>query len=455
MTDNRDMVPAGGKRMTAAERRKAEEAREIKALVSDRIGRIEAMMPTHIGPWLKQANISPDVFLASYRLAMAKNPEIARCTPVSLMLALMDSAKIALPPDGKKAAIVPYKGEATFVPMRDGIVDVMGRSGYHVSAQVIYEGEDDPEILDYDLGSDPFVRFKPPLNRDDSAKVIGAFAVVTSKNGNGKWVELCSEKDLVKIRRMSKTDKVRKAWPGEMDRKAPLRRVAKFLPSTPELEILNAIETKAYLSAPAVEATINRLSDDELLDDAATAGRGPLIEHDEPEEEEQDENLSLIHRYTEMLTTAPDAEALDDRAQWVLDQVEYEALAPEEKAIFEMTLRVRREEFGVEPEAQVHHDADPRPSEDETVAIVEEIDDQDDFVCVALVEHKTGKTVKVETGAEFQAFMLETLAKGDSTSLHHWWEANRKANDAAEQIWPDHWNRVQLIAQDKGLTVKA
>lgn len=424
-------------RLTAVQERDQREARELKALVADRIANIEKMMPTHIGPWLEQARISPEVFLASYRLAMAKNPDIARCTPVSLMLSLMDSAKIGLPPDGKKAAIVPYKGVATFIPMRDGIVDVLGRAGYHVSAQVVYEGEDDPEILDYDLGSDPFVRFKPPLNRDDSKKVIAAFAVVKARNGTGTWVELCSEKDLAKIRRMSKTDMVRKSWPGEMDRKAPLRRVAKFLPSTPELEILNAIESKAYLSAPAPAPEVRRLSDDDLLsDDAPTAG---LIEaRAETQDDTDTEELSLIDRYTQMLTSAPDAETLEARAEHVLDQVQYDTLLPEEKALFEMTLRLQRQEFGVDPEALVHSEETTERHKD----------------VVTITAHKTGKLQQVETGAEFQAVMLETLSKGDSTSLFHWWEANVPAMRFAAKLWPEHADRVALIAQDKGLKPK-
>lgn len=438
MTDRRDMVPHEGGNLTAAQRRQQEEARELKALVADRVDRIQSAMPTHIAPWLKQAGLSPDVFMASFRLAMAKNPEVARCTPVSLMLACMDSARIALPPDGKKAAIVPYKGEATFVPMRDGIVDVLGRAGYHVSAQVVYEGEDDPDILDYDLGSDPFVRFKPPLDRDDSRKVIAAFAIVTAKEGNGKWVELCSEKDLAKIRRMSKTDKVRKAWPGEMDRKAPLRRVAKFLPSSPELDILNSIEAKAYITAPPADAPANRLSDDELLDD--TAGRGPLIEGDKaaPEPDDEDENLSFIHRYCEMLTSAPDAETLDERAAWVLDQLEYDALPPEEKAIFDMTLRVRREEFGVDPEHGLKPPLTPPPADDDISGVV-------------ILEHKTGRQRAVESGAAFQTVMLETLSSGDSTSLFHWWTGNAEAVEVAAKLWPQHAARVREIAQAKGL----
>lgn len=436
MNDKRDMVPHDGrKQMTATERRDMEEAAHLKALVARQIDTLEKAMPTHIGPWLQQANISPEVFIASFRLALVKNPEIAKCSPTSIMLACMDSAKIGLPPDGKKAAIVPYKGVATFIPMRDGIVDVLGRAGYHVSAQVIYEGEED--LLDYDLGSDPYVKFKPPLDRDDSKKVIGAFAVVTAKHGNGKWVEFMGGKELEKIARVGKTDKVRKAWPGEMHRKAPLRRIAKFLPTSPELEILNAIETKAFMAAPPMAPETKRLSDDQLLDDNAPSTEDP--EGEAEGEEEDHEELSFIHRFTQMVETAPDIEVLEERAAHVLDQIDYDRLDAAEKAAFEMALRMKREEFGADPETGAMPEAEGEPTE-KTKA-----------TAVAVVEHKTGKSKKMESGAEFQAFMLETLATGDSTSLFHWWQANAEAMAAADVMWPEHAARVRLVADGKGL----
>ena len=151
-----------------------------------------------------------------------------------------------------------------------------------------------------------------------------------------------------------------------------------------------------------------------------------------------DENVSLIDRYTQMLTTAPDGETLEARAQWVLDHVQYDTLPSEEKAIFEMTLRIQREEFGIEPETPVHSEVTIEPTKG----------------AVTITAHKTGKLQHIETGAEFQAVMLETMSKGDSTSLHHWWEANMKAVVFAAQLWPVHADRVVLIAQDKGLHPK-
>lgn len=423
------MVPAqGGRRLTAAEQRQKEEAMELKALVAQRISQIEQVMPTHIGPWLEQAKISPEVFLSSYRLALAKNPKIARCTPTSLLLACMDSARVGLPPDGKKAAIVPYGTEATFVSMYQGIVDVMGRAGYHVTCQVVYEGEE--EYLEYDLGDEPYIKFNPPIDRDDKKRIVGAYAIAVPRNGQGKWIEIMGSRELDKVAKVNKFGKVRDEWPGEMARKGPLRRLSKFVPTHPELEILNAIESKAFLRhARASEPERPVLSDDELLDDDATPALEGKSHH--PADDADLSELTLINRYTEMLSTAPDGETLEARAELIMAEVDYETLEPTEKAVFDMVLRQQREAFDLDPETGEPVDAEPSAT----------------FTFVA---PKSAKETVFQTPAEWQSEMMSTLSSHGSDALHFWWEANKPHIEGAIDTAPDHARRVLMLAVDKG-----
>lgn len=430
-------VPGGGPRLTAAQQRQRDEARELKELVADRIARIEAQMD-NIQPFLDQVGITAHLFLASVRLAMAKNPKIARCTPVSIVLGCMDVARVGLSPDGKKAALVPFKGVATAVIMYQGYLDIIYRTGLIASAtcQVVYEGEE--KFLDFDLGTNE-ISFKPPLgDRDDSRPVIGAYAKAVAKDGVGVWLEVMGAKELRKAARVNKFGDVREQWPGEMDRKTPLRRMIKFMPSHPLLDAANSIEAKNWRKALPEKEEAPRLSDDELLNDEAPAAQ---LDAPEPEDDDDDETalMAPVDRFTSMLATAEDGETLEARASLIVSTAEYDALDDTERALVEMTLRQQREAFGIDPDAHIED------------AVVEEVDEKDDFVCIAFVEHKTGKPIRIETGAEFQAFMLETLAKGDSTSLHHWWEANAVAFRAARDIWPAHHERVLMIARDKGL----
>lgn len=345
---------------TAAERGRREEAMELKMLVQDRLDRMDLMRP-QMEPWLVQARIPWDAFISGFRLAMAKDPKIARCTPASLILACMDSARSGLQPDGKMAALVPFKNnknggalEATFIPMYQGYLSVIYKTGLisAVTCQAVFEGEE--EYLRYSIGDEPFVEFSPPINRDETKKIVAAFATAKAMEGGGKWVEVIGEKGLGKIAKVNRYEGVGKDWPSEMARKAPLRRMIKFLPKHPDLETLNAIEARAYQSVPA-EKVKPKLSDQDLLSDE------PVKQVEAPDQTEpQDDDIQAsaeevniaqaTNRFVAMLEQAVDGETLESRAELIyLDEV-YLALDSVEKAVIDMTLRQQREGFGLDPE---------------------------------------------------------------------------------------------------------
>lgn len=356
---------------SAAGRAKAEEAARTKERVSQQVTLMQGRM-TDIEPWLRQSGISPDAFISSFRLAMARDPKIANCTPMSLLLACMDCARVGLPPDGKKAALVPFKNndnngalEATLIIMYQGHLDVIYRTGLISSAgcQVVYEGEDDPQYLRYSIGDDPFVEFNPPINRDDSKPIIAAFATAKAVDGIGKWVEVMGQKELEKVRAAGKAgDKSPgKHWPSEMARKAPLRRMMKFLPKHPDLDALATIEARAYKGLPDDYGKAKpRLSDADLLSDEPVkqlaepeltpeGEEGDSVSDDRPEDADRDLAQAPL-RFVAMLEHAVDADSLESRATMIhLDQI-YQALDVAEKALIDMTLRSQREAFGLDPE---------------------------------------------------------------------------------------------------------
>lgn len=350
-------------RETAAERGRREELMELRNLAADRVDQMQKMMP-QMEPWLRQAGLSPEAFISAFRLAMAKSPKIARCTPASLILACMDCARVGLQPDGEKGALVPFKNrenggqlEATFIPMYKGYLDIIYRTGLisAVTCQAVFEGEDDPAYLRYSIGDDPFVDFSPPINRDETKKIVAAFATAKAMSGGGKWVEVIGEKGLQKISAVNKAEGVGKNWPSEMARKAPLRRMIKFLPKHPDLDALNAIEARAYQSLPS-ERDKRRLSDDALLNDTPEQvedqSGAPTSEEQEAAlvTDEEVEVAQAPMRFVAMLEQAFDAETLESRAELIhLDQV-YVGMDAAEKALIDMTLRQQREAFGLDPE---------------------------------------------------------------------------------------------------------
>ena len=87
--------------------------REASAKIENRV-RVNA-------PILKALHIDPDHFQRVALNALLTTPALCRCTGPSLEKAVVLCAESGLLPDGREAAIVPYKTNAQFIPMVDGM----------------------------------------------------------------------------------------------------------------------------------------------------------------------------------------------------------------------------------------------------------------------------------------------------------------------------------------------
>lgn len=87
------------------------------------------------------SHIDTGAFLAAVRAAL---PGLVRCTPASLLQALLTCARFGLIPDGRHAVIRREGKQAVFVPMAQGYVELMYRSGRVGSVHVgmIHEGDE-------------------------------------------------------------------------------------------------------------------------------------------------------------------------------------------------------------------------------------------------------------------------------------------------------------------------
>ncbi|AKU43469.1 ssDNA-annealing protein [Caulobacter phage Sansa] len=335
---------------------------ERKSPAQQQRDRIDAMLQAiearmaDIRPFLQQSRVPEDLFLAGCRRAFIRCPDLVNCTGASFLEAVMDCARVGLLPDGKRAAIVPFKDRnnntkvATLIIMYQGFLDVIYRAGQveNVHSQVIYEGEDTIEYLDYDLGSNPFVRFRPPLDRDDGRKIVGAFAHAHPTGGGTPWVEMMGAKELKKVAAVNKaTNGPGKDWPGEMARKAPLRRLIKFLPQSVELETLLEIDDKSYLPHPEEESGAKAIPDSALFGDDDYTPAQALEHHQDDHlvdhivgtavDVEAHEDPHPTEAMERLMRSAPNQQELDAAYQ-VLRGVDYgwSDLAPEDKARMEM-----------------------------------------------------------------------------------------------------------------------
>jgi recombination protein RecT len=129
------------------------------------------------------SHISVEKFQRVATTAVQTNPTLLDSTKVdrtSLFAALTKAAQDGLLPDGREGAIVPFKGKAMWLVMVAGVMVKVRRSGeiadWFVSA--VHE-KDEFQIL---LGDDNRIHHVP-FFADDPGKVIGAYSIVTFKDG--------------------------------------------------------------------------------------------------------------------------------------------------------------------------------------------------------------------------------------------------------------------------------
>ena len=175
------------------------------------------------------SDVTPDHFIRAIVTAAQINPDMLACSFQSVWLACMRACRDGLLPDGREAAIVPYKTTATYIPMYQGLLKNFRKSGQcrWINADIVRDGEPFEHFVD-ETGE----HFKHvPGDSDGAAEKV--YAAALTKDG-AFYVAVLSMKEINKIKSMSRAtreDSPWKAWPEEMMKKTALRRLAKLLPS--------------------------------------------------------------------------------------------------------------------------------------------------------------------------------------------------------------------------------
>jgi len=171
------------------------------------------------------------------------NPEILRCKPETVMKALRTLAGAGLVPDGREAAIVPFKGAAQAMPMVFGLIKVARNSGQIKSlwSDVVYEGEainvwieDGERKWDHVQTNGEKI---DAMNR--GGKILGAYAVAKLSDGTVDFQPM-SRAEIEKRRKASANQKsdqptgIWEKWYDEMAKKPVIRNLSKRLPMSTE-----------------------------------------------------------------------------------------------------------------------------------------------------------------------------------------------------------------------------
>lgn len=196
------------------------------------------------GELVLPSTVSYGAFKNAAVVAFTDNPHLMTCNKESLFKSIRTLAAAGLVPDGREAAIVPFKGDAQAMPMVYGLVKVARNSGKVVSlfADVVYENE----TLDIwvEDGERKWAHVKTDGSRIDAmdrgGDIKGAYAVAKLVDGTVEFKPMTLAE--IEKRRLASPQQrgnrtpigIWEKWYEEMAMKTVIRSLCKLLPMSSE-----------------------------------------------------------------------------------------------------------------------------------------------------------------------------------------------------------------------------
>ncbi len=273
----------------ATQKEKLDSVRDLLAR-ADVMDAIAKVAPKHL---------TPDRITRIAMTSIMRTPKLADCTPQSLLGALLTCTQLGLEPDdaGGRAYLIPYanhkKGitEVQLIVGYKGLMELARRSGDIVGleARVVYDGDN----FDYCYGSEPSLTHKPKVGAAKKTPVA-VYAVARLKTGEPQFEVM----DIAEVNAIRDRSRAGKSGPwvtdfAEMARKTVMRRLCKYLPSSPEL-------------AQAVTL-------DEQVDAGVAQSLAPVVFDDKPQS--QLSSLDALAEQSEQRRPVPVKEAIHNSAR--------------------------------------------------------------------------------------------------------------------------------------------
>jgi recombination protein RecT len=225
----------------------ARQAASLRALLEKAKDQIAMALPRHM---------TAERMIRVVMTAVQRTPQLMECSPLSILGASIQASQLGLEPDGLlgRAYLVPRRNrktkqlEACFQPGYLGLIELAQRSGKvsYVAAELVWTGDE----FAVTFGLDRSVRHVPAL--DDPARLAwdertkdflglrGAYAVVRLRDGSADF-EYLPKSRLSAIREFSASAGSELSPYNtclgleDMYRKAPIRRLLKRCPLSPEV----------------------------------------------------------------------------------------------------------------------------------------------------------------------------------------------------------------------------
>lgn len=203
------------------------------AVINEVRGAIERMAPQFAAALPKHVPV--ERFVRTTLTAVQTNPSLLDADRRTLYAAATRAAQMGLLPDGREGAIVTFKGQAQWMPMVAGLQKLIRNSGELASldAQIVCKNDK----FTYRPGIDGVPVHEPDWF-GDRGETIGVYAVARMKDGSA-YCEIMNMKQIQSIRGVSRSGNGG-PWGGpfadEMMRKSVIRRLAKRLPMSTDLD---------------------------------------------------------------------------------------------------------------------------------------------------------------------------------------------------------------------------
>ena len=204
------------------------------------------------------SNVSPDAFRNAAVVAVQDNPKILACEKTSVFKAIRTLAAAGLVPDGREAALVPFKtkegdrwiDKCQAMPMVFGLMKMVRRSGTvsDIRSHIVYQREVDEGRFSYVVGDREELEHRPILF-GDRGDPVAAYSIARLKDGT-LVREFMTAQEIDVVRRASSAQRVYrkgeaprvsdepigiwKEWWAEMWRKTLIRRICKRLDMSSE-----------------------------------------------------------------------------------------------------------------------------------------------------------------------------------------------------------------------------
>jgi len=167
-------------------------------------------------------NVSAAKFNRVAVTALMANPDLAApALRETVIRSLIQCAQIGLLPDGKEAALVPFKGVVQLIPMAYGFRQIAAEYGWQIRSAVIYENDE----FDYDP-VEATLKHRPPRPGVNRGEIIGAWAKAVHRDGRPPEIEVMDPAQIARVRAISRATKG--PWfdfEDRMTEKSPVRRL--------------------------------------------------------------------------------------------------------------------------------------------------------------------------------------------------------------------------------------